>query len=134
MFIDTSAWCALTDRSDQNHDKAARFWRRLREAGTRLYTSDHVMDETITLFRKRIGHAHAVRFGQTIQNSRVVDILWMDEDIWRESWLVFSKYEDKDFSFTDCTSFVLMKRLGLTKVFAFDLHFTQAGFQLVPGK
>ncbi|MDA8334140.1 MAG: type II toxin-antitoxin system VapC family toxin [Peptococcaceae bacterium] len=134
MFVDTSAWCALTDRSDQNHDQAARLWKSIQGMGAWLYTSDYVMDETLTLLRMRTGHANAVKFGQAVQNSAVVEVLWMDEDAWKDSWLTFSTYHDKDFSFTDCTSFVFMKKLGLSRVFAFDRHFTQAGFQLVPGK
>ena len=43
-------------------------------------------------------------------------------------WSLFKRFADKEFSFTDCTSFVLMRRLGLHEALAFDGHFTQAGF------
>jgi len=39
---------------------------------------------------------------------------------------------DKDFSFTDCTSFVLMREMRLTQALTTDSHFRQMGFQVVP--
>ena len=47
-----------------------------------------------------------------------------------KAWVLFKKYGDKELSFTDCTSFALMKKLGLQKAFAFDDHFRQIGFEL----
>lgn len=43
------------------------------------------------------------------------------------AWAVFRKFADKDWSFTDCVSKVVMERLGLTSAFAFDQHFRQFG-------
>ena len=43
---------------------------------------------------------------------------------------IFKKYGDKELSFTDCTSFVLMKNLKLRKAFTFDEHFKQIGFEI----
>jgi hypothetical protein len=45
-----------------------------------------------------------------------------------QAWEVFARYDDKDFSFTDCTSFAVMQQLGITTTFAFDEHFEQFGF------
>ena len=38
----------------------------------------------------------------------------------------------KDFSYTDCTSFVVMKQLDMTIAFTFDRHFDQFGFTRLP--
>jgi predicted nucleic acid-binding protein len=43
------------------------------------------------------------------------------------AFTIFKQYADKDFSFTDCTSFSIMKSLNLNKAFAFDKHFEQYG-------
>lgn len=48
-----------------------------------------------------------------------------------QAWEIFAHYDDKDFSFTDCTSFAVMRQLGITTVFAFDEHFEQFGFMRV---
>lgn len=51
----------------------------------------------------------------------------------RSAWVIFERYADKDWSFTDCTSFVVMERLGITQAFAFDRHFKQfPGVTVVP--
>ncbi len=41
--------------------------------------------------------------------------------------MVFRRYQDKQWSFTDCTSKVLIERLGIAEAFAFDHHFEQFG-------
>ena len=45
---------------------------------------------------------------------------------------IFFDYRDKDFSFTDCTSFAVMRELRLTHALTVDRHFRQMGFELVP--
>jgi len=134
MFADTSGWCALLDSSDQNHPGAAKLWREISGATAKIYTSDYVLDETITLIRRKIGHGPAVQFIRSIMASRIVEILRVTEAAWQDAWQMFEKQRDKDYSFTDCTSFVLMKQNGLSRSFAFDRHFTQAGFLLIPGE
>lgn len=49
-----------------------------------------------------------------------------------KAWKIFEKYSDKDFSFTDCTSFIVMKMLEINEVFSFDKHFEQYGFIRLP--
>jgi predicted nucleic acid-binding protein len=56
----------------------------------------------------------------------------IDDEVWETAWEMFQAYRDKEWSFTDCTSFVLMQQHHLWQVFAFDHHFEQAGFQLWP--
>ena len=49
---------------------------------------------------------------------------------WRQmnhTWVLFQRYRDKAFSFTDCTTFALMTRLRIAAAFAFDIHFRQYG-------
>ena len=57
----------------------------------------------------------------------------MDEEWWAAAWQLFQTYDDKEWPFTDCTSFILMQRRIIRQAFAFDRHFEQAGFQLWPG-
>ncbi|TMH95501.1 type II toxin-antitoxin system VapC family toxin [Candidatus Bathyarchaeota archaeon] len=97
-----------------------------------LITSDYVMDESITLIRLAHSHSKAAEFARTTVNSRLVKILYMGEEVFLESLDLFERSKDKAWSFTDCTSFTLMKRTGLSQVFTFDPHFEQAGFRTLP--
>ena len=63
----------------------------------------------------------------------VLDVVWIDQYLAQRGWDVFEQYNvDKQWSFTDCTSYVIIKELGITEVFAFDHHFEQMGFILLP--
>jgi len=132
LFVDTSGWCAVYDRSDQNHRQALAFWQKISATAGLLYTTDYVLDETFTLLRVRIGHHFAVKFGQYILDSKVVKIIPITEQRWYEAWQLFARFKDQDFSFTDCTSFVVMKEFKLQGVIGFDHHFRQMGFATLP--
>lgn len=90
-------------------------------------TTDCVLDELLTLLKLRESHRVAVAAGERLWQRRVVRIEHItDEDI-RRAWEVFRQYHDKDWSFTDCTSKVVIERLGIAQAFAFDSHFEQFG-------
>lgn len=127
-FIDTSAWIALFDASDSNHAAAAAHWAELQKTKTPLYTTDYILDESLTLARRRAGHAIAVQLGTALLTSQVLNLIEITTDIRDEAWTLFQKYSDKELSFTDCTSFVVMKQHGLYLAFTFDDDFTQVGF------
>ncbi|HIC94574.1 MAG TPA: PIN domain-containing protein [Anaerolineae bacterium] len=73
-----------------------------------LITSDYVLDGTLTLLRFRAGHKEAVEFGRWVLQSPLVKVINVDEKIWQAAWEIFVRNKDKDFSFTDCTSFAIM--------------------------
>ena len=107
--------------------------KRFLEAGHRLLTTNFVIDETITLVLVRKGYQAAVDLGEQLWSEEQARIVWLSRADQRAAWQLFKRYSDKEFSFTDCTSFVVMERLGLTHAFAFDEHFDQTGqFVRVP--
>jgi predicted nucleic acid-binding protein len=79
-----------------------------------------------------IGHANAVEFGRRARDSRLLQVQHISEEIERHAWDIFCRYDDKDFSYTDCTSFAVMQLLGLDAAFAFYQHFRQFGFICLP--
>jgi predicted nucleic acid-binding protein len=127
-FVDTSAWIGLFDANDANHAAASMHWAALRQTGTPLYTTDYIFDETVTLARRRVGHAAAVQLGTALLTSQHLNLIELTRDIREEAWTLFQQYDDKVLSFTDCTSFVVMKRLALFQAFTFDDDFAQVGF------
>ncbi|KXB09294.1 hypothetical protein AKJ60_00570 [candidate division MSBL1 archaeon SCGC-AAA385M11] len=135
IFVDTSAWDALADKGDKNHLNAKNF--RDEIAGRyKLVTSNYVLDELFTLLLLNIGYGPTVDYKEKLDvliAEHVLDVIWIDDVIAKEAWNVFEKYNvDKLWSFTDCTSYAVMKRLNISEVFAFDHHFEQMGFVRLP--
>ena len=133
IFIDTGAWFALEDANDRHHAAATTIRARISkgEYGG-VVTSDHVLDETLTHLALKGGVAAAGSFLDRLRGTTSVQVLWIGEDLfWKATDLLRSR-GDKEWSFTDCTSFVAMEALGIRTAFSFDRHFAQAGFEVVP--
>jgi predicted nucleic acid-binding protein len=124
IFVDTGAWYALLDKNDANHHAAVRFKDSLVHP---LVTSNYIADEVITLVRIRLGYKVAVEIGQKLWDESIANLSHVTPEDEKNAWEIFVKYHDKTFSFTDCTSFALVERIGITEVFAFDEHFKQYG-------
>ncbi len=71
--------------------------------------------------------------GDWLLNSRRVRLIRADVDLWSETWRLFKRFDDGEFSFVDCLSFAVMRRERLVDAFTFDRHFEQIGFRLWPG-
>lgn len=127
VFIDTSAFCALTVDKDTHHRRAIDISDGLEEAG--LFTSHLVLAETITLVKRRAGQQRAESVGRLIREDRRFTMLMIDERIDELAWQWFIKYSDQPFSYVDCTSFALMAELGIERAFTFDEDFRRAGFE-----
>jgi predicted nucleic acid-binding protein len=133
--VDTSAFAALEDLDDVYHSSALEFREKIRRGETQfrsLYTSNYVVDETLTLLRFHCGHRVAVGFRKALENSRAVRVLWVNDVLEKAAWDIFEKRSDKEYSFADCTSFGLMNAEAIRDVFAFDEHFSQEGYNVVP--
>ena len=135
IFVDTSAWYALINDEDKNHRRAKLYYLSLIKRRFALVTSSDVLTETYTRLRYSIGHRFAVHFHGMIEMARqqgFLQVVWVNEEIAREAWDIFERYDDQLFSFQDCTSFVIARRLGIRDVFAFDEDFGAMGFRVWP--
>jgi predicted nucleic acid-binding protein len=131
VFVDTSAFIALLDPRDDCHAQAVHVEQSLSGQAARLITTNFVLDETYTGLRSKIQHSAILRFRDSVRQSRRLSVVRIGEALEEQAWEIFARYDDKDFSFTDCTSFAVMQQLGITTVFAFDEHFEQFGFMRV---
>ena len=133
IFVDTSGWYAAEVEDDVHHQKARDF---LAQISSGRYgvtvTTDYVLDETLTLLRSRRGLHSATTFADKVRRSGSVRVFWIDEGIFNRALEEFRTSERKTWSFTDCTSFALMKEMSISEAFAFDRHFKEAGFQTHP--
>jgi predicted nucleic acid-binding protein len=132
LFVDTAAWIALLDVSDERHQDAMRFWNEFKARPVRFITSDYVLDEAYTHLRLSLGLRAAVALHDFVQGSRAITVVEVGKGVCQDAWEVFVRYSDKEWSFTDCTSFALMRRLGLGEVFTFDDDFRQMGYVVQP--
>lgn len=124
ILVDTGAWFAAFIPEDPDY-AAASGWLESNEQP--LITTDYIIDETLTLMRARRQRQRAVRIGAQFFAGELAKVHRITEDEFRRAWDVFRAFTDKDWSFTDCTSKVVMEVLGITTAFSFDQHFRQFG-------
>ena len=135
IFIDTSAWDAIEDSSDPNHEIALAFKDDLPN-NSRLVTTDYVLDETYTLLLLNVGYERTIAFQsntrELLQNG-ILTVVHVTASLSEEAWDIFKRFNvDKKWSFTDCASYAVMKQFDIETVFAFDHHFEQMGFNRKP--
>ncbi len=131
VFIDSSYFKALIDEADDFHKEATHIFSLLNVQKAQLVTTNYIIDETLTLLRVKKNLQAAMHLRDMINaGSPTITIYRVTSEDDSDAWNWFVKDWSR-LSFTDCTSFAIMKRLGLTHVATFDKHFTQAGFAIV---
>jgi predicted nucleic acid-binding protein len=132
LFVDTTGWMACADAADHAHGRARAARDKALEAGALLVTTDYVVDETLTLIRMRLGLAAAEKWWTQVDASARVRWQWIGPEHSEKARSLFFRQRDKGYSFTDCTSFVVMRERRLKEALTTDRHFRQAGFKAVP--
>jgi|SRR5271170_460060 predicted nucleic acid-binding protein len=133
IFVDTSAWLALADSRDRDHSRAIELHRRIvRGEFGKQVTSNYVMTETLTIIRRRLGLPQALELAKAVRVGTQVGLFWIESVHHNEAIELMASHADKDWSLTDCSSFVLMRSLAVRDAFTFDRDFTQAGFVARP--
>ena len=128
IFVDTGAFVALMRQKDRHHEAARRFMAK----PPLLVTSDYVVDETVTLLLTRVSRAAAEQFLTGVCASRLLRLEMVGEEGFFQAQKLFLQFRDKHWSFTDCSSLAIVKRLGIDEVFGFDHHFDQMGLRRLP--
>jgi len=129
VLVDTSGFYALLIRSDSKHAQAVRWLEDFRNSGQYAVTTDYIVDETATLFLARSVQHLIQPFFRMLQESEALSMLYVDEARFRQSKDQFLKHLDQEYSFTDCTSMVVMKELSVKIALTKDSHFREAGFR-----
>ncbi len=124
VYVDTGAWFAYFVRRDPDHASAVAWMQQNRQP---LVTTEYVLDELLTLLKLRESHRVATAAGDVLWTEQVARLESIGPEDLANAWAVFRKFDDKDWSFTDCTSKVVINRLGISEAFAFDHHFDQFG-------
>jgi len=132
LFVDTGALVARVLPRDQHHRASKQGWETLQNVEARLYSSEDVLDEAVSLLARQKGPDFAARWGREHLASQEIQWLTASPEEWRGALQTLEQFSDQKLSFTDSISFALMRREDLETVFGFDHHFTLAGFELWP--
>jgi predicted nucleic acid-binding protein len=127
-FVGTSGFYALLVQADPMHKRASEFVKKAAQSKGCVVTSDYILDETETLLKARGQGYLADAFFQTVFTSKACQMEWMDPNRFAQTHQFFLKHHDKDWSFTDCFSFLIMRSSSLRAALTTDAHFRQAGF------
>ena len=128
VFIDTMGWYSLCDCRDAWHADAVSELGCLRDSNSGLVTSDYVVDETATLLLARGASNSLAAFFDMLENTRALSVAMVGPSRFKDACQFFLKHRDQGYSFTDVTSFLVMRELRIREVFTHDEHFARAGF------
>lgn len=132
VFLDSSFFKAVIDTHDNFYSQARKTWQLCIDNTYALYTTNYILDETYTLVRVKCDLKKALELRDALFGKKIdlaVIRVTVDDDA--AAWEWFEKDWSK-LSYTDCVSFAVMKRLGITSAATFDAHFARAGFQVLP--
>ena len=128
----------LNDAGERRHNEVASLYRTLITDRTLIYTSTFVLDETFTLFFKRLNSFQAKQAMLQLSEAFFTEqfqLIQIDEFRFSQTQLLRLKYLDKpQISFTDLTSALVMQEFNIQRILTEDAHFTQIGlgFKLEP--
>lgn len=128
IIVDTSALIAFFVRSETHHQAAQQYCRK--NPQKRWIILESVFDETVTWIRTRISSQASIQIGQILREEhRYINLSDANDTA---TWEVFCKYDDKKWSYTDCSILVMAHRLKVFEIFAFDEHIHQmAGLGII---
>ncbi len=130
VFIDTSAFYALLDRDDQHHLGAKKLWIDILKGENTFLTSNYVLIETFALLQSRLGIDAVRRFQENILP--LINIEFVESDTHRSAISALLSASRRNLSLVDCVSFEVMRYSGFRTAFAFDPHFKEYGFSVIP--
>jgi len=129
IFVDTGVYYAHHDvNADRHEDAVAAFETILDGEYGQPYTSDYVLDEAVTLTRKRTGSFDAA---ETIADRilgndpfpSVVELVHTGPNDVSSALETFRQYDDQPLSFTDAMTVALCESRGIDVVYSFDDDF-----------
>ena len=126
IFVDTSFWVAFRNRRDPHHLDAVALLQL--HARSSLITTNHIRGETWTFLRRRSGHRAAVEFLNALAASPRITVTRVTAEQEQAALAWLRQHDEREYSYVDATSFVVMRQLRITEALAFDGDFFAAGF------
>jgi predicted nucleic acid-binding protein len=126
ILIDTSAFFAILDRDDANHQKAKISWRRILEQDCVMITTNYIIVECFALVQSRLGMEAVMAFQDDIVP--LLNMEFVDSATHKAGVSAMLAASRRRLSLVDCVSFEVARNLGIKNIFAFDPHFAEQGF------
>jgi predicted nucleic acid-binding protein len=128
IFVDTGAWFARLVPDDPDHARVLEWFAGNKET---LVTTDHCVDETLTLLVARNRPKLAIEAGHVLFDESLARLCFLTSQQINRAWILFQQHAAAGWSFTDCTSKISIDDLKIAKAAALDQHFRQFGVSLV---
>ena len=134
VFVDTSAFVALRNPNEREHEAARKTLRDLVAQRAALFTSNYVFSETYTALLIRVSRNEAIEWGRRFRSSTAIELIRVDEEAEEDAWSILERHADKRWSHVDATSFALMAREGVDEAFSLDGNFAERGLRVLPAR
>lgn len=131
VLITTGAFYAFADASDAHHLDSVAVFADLRDKGDYLFTTSFIVAETHALLLNRLHRQAAIEFLRDTEEGTHTALICITPNDVKEARQIIYRYDDKEFSLTHATSFVVMERLKIPSALTFDNHFAQYGFSVL---
>jgi len=128
VFADTFYFCALLNRTDAAHEAVVAY---ARSSGLPVVTTVLVLTELANTFAETRLRKRAAEFIRVLEGARQFRAIPLSGELWEAGLRLYEERPDKEWSLTDCCSFVVMEREGLATALTGDRHFIQAGFEAI---
>lgn len=121
IFIDSNFFIALYNKQDALYNRAKQIAVKFKEKQLKLYASNFVFLETVTVLSQRSGKETAIAAGKKLLIGDYCTIVNVDEDLQHKSWLIFQEIKKKNMSFVDCSILAIMDYIGIKELLTFDI-------------
>lgn len=128
IFLDTGHILALVDTDDEYNEEAN--WTASAIDG-KMVTTEAVLTEIGNALSRTRWRQVAIDNIVDLRNDPDIEILPVDTSLFDRAFQLYSSRPDKEWSITDCISFVVMREHGLVEALTADHHFQQAGFHAI---
>lgn len=135
VFIDTSAWISYFLSNQPKHSAIKKLVKHLKKDRVTLYTSNDVIDETVTRLVYHTNPQIVLKFidfiAEGIKGNFLIQ-LWIDEEIQMQAFDLVRKFQEHKVSLTDATTIALVKKFSIESVISLDSDFVKVGISTLP--
>lgn len=129
VFLDASYYLAFFNEFDIHHQKAKNISQRLdNNEYNECFTTDHILDEIISVALRKWGKQQALKIGKTAIETTTIII--SDGHLTNETWKLFQK-TDLTLNFTDCNSVITCETFGIEPIITFDKEFKNTSLKVI---